>query len=228
MWRIFFVLLLLSGCSGTVVERGIFHKETATTYDEVLWRGVEQQKTDTSCGAAAVTIILKGHYGLKVTEPEIYKRFLNWVKVEKGTEAQHRSVMDGAALEELFWFIKKEIKYEVWAYSKKEKDPWEKLSIATQFRPGIVYVEPLGYKHFAVLRGLRGDWVFLADPQRGNIKLRIDDFAKEWVNQWVLFIEDPKNKGSRDPLAVDDIDVERSWLPPNVRKEIFQERRSPN
>ena len=34
-------------------------------------------------------------------------------------------------------------------------------------RPVIVFIKPFGYAHFAVLRGIRGDRVHLADPSLG-------------------------------------------------------------
>jgi uncharacterized protein len=46
--------------------------------------------------------------------------------------------------------------------------------------PVIVFVQPLGYKHFAVLRGIDRGRVFLADPARGNLRMSIGRFLSEW------------------------------------------------
>jgi uncharacterized protein len=46
--------------------------------------------------------------------------------------------------------------------------------------PVIVFVQPMGYKHFAVLRGVDRGRVFLADPVRGNLRMSIGRFLAEW------------------------------------------------
>jgi predicted double-glycine peptidase len=46
--------------------------------------------------------------------------------------------------------------------------------------PVIVYLEPREYRHFAVLRAVRNGMVYLADPARGNMRMRIDQFLDEW------------------------------------------------
>ena len=48
--------------------------------------------------------------------------------------------------------------------------------------PVIVFIEPRGYKNFAVMRGFRGDRVHLADPSRGNIRMPAYRFQDSW---WV-------------------------------------------
>ena len=46
--------------------------------------------------------------------------------------------------------------------------------------PVIVFIQPLGYKHFAVLRGVDRGRVFLADPARGNLRMSMARFVGEW------------------------------------------------
>jgi predicted double-glycine peptidase len=46
--------------------------------------------------------------------------------------------------------------------------------------PVLVFVHPLDYKHFAVLRGIDRGRVYLADPSRGNLRMSLARFAKEW------------------------------------------------
>ncbi|MGH8651117.1 MAG: cysteine peptidase family C39 domain-containing protein [Gammaproteobacteria bacterium] len=52
--------------------------------------------------------------------------------------------------------------------------------------PVIVHVQPFGYHHFAVLRGVAGDRVYLADPGRGNLRMSIARFLDEWAG--VVFV----------------------------------------
>jgi hypothetical protein len=52
--------------------------------------------------------------------------------------------------------------------------------------PVLVFVEPRGYKHFAVLRGIDRGRIFLADPSRGNLRMSISRFLREWHG--VIFV----------------------------------------
>ncbi|HET9360819.1 MAG TPA: cysteine peptidase family C39 domain-containing protein, partial [Vicinamibacterales bacterium] len=59
----------------------------------------------------------------------------------------------------------------------------------------IVFIEPRGYKHFAVLRGVRGDRVYLADPSRGNVRMPVHTFLDSWVQddgKGIIFVVEPK------------------------------------
>jgi hypothetical protein len=38
------------------------------------------------------------------------------------------------------------------------------------------------YKHFAVLRGVRSDRVYVADPSSGNVRLTIPCFLSQWTD----------------------------------------------
>jgi len=46
-------------------------------------------------------------------------------------------------------------------------------------RPVIVYLEPGGKKHFSVLKKVKGDKVYLADPAKGNIRIELYRFLEE-------------------------------------------------
>ncbi len=62
--------------------------------------------------------------------------------------------------------------------------------------PVIVYIEPRGYKHFAVLRAIQGDRVFLADPSRGNIRMPLHTFLDSWLQddrKGIIFAIEPKS-----------------------------------
>jgi predicted double-glycine peptidase len=73
--------------------------------------------------------------------------------------------------------------------------------------PVIVFIEPRGYKHFAVLRGVRGDRVYLADPSRGNIRMPMYAFLDSWLQddgKGIIFVVEPKapQPGGVAPLAL--------------------------
>ena len=60
--------------------------------------------------------------------------------------------------------------------------------------PVIVFIQPRGYKHFAVLRGIKGDRVFLADPSLGNIRMPLYRFLESWLDEsgtGIIFAVEP-------------------------------------
>ena len=61
--------------------------------------------------------------------------------------------------------------------------------------PVIVFIEPRGYKHFAVLRGVQGDRAYLADPSRRNMRQPMYAFLHDWVRDGgtgIIFVVEPK------------------------------------
>jgi hypothetical protein len=61
--------------------------------------------------------------------------------------------------------------------------------------PVIVFIEPRGYEHFAVLRGMRDDRVYLADPSRGNIRMPAYRFLEDWLQddgRGIIFVVEPR------------------------------------
>jgi len=73
--------------------------------------------------------------------------------------------------------------------------------------PVIVFIKPFGYEHFAVLRGTKGDRVYLADPSRGNLRQPAYRFLHDWVGEdgkGIVFVVEPmQGLPSRpSPLAV--------------------------
>jgi predicted double-glycine peptidase len=61
--------------------------------------------------------------------------------------------------------------------------------------PVIVFIQPRGYEHFAVLRGVRADRVYLADPSRGNIRMPGYAFLDDWLQDdgtGIIFVVEPE------------------------------------
>ena len=142
------------------------------TWKELRDQHVIKQKLDASCGAAALTTLMAHYFGEKISEQEILDVLK--VRTDKLTEEERRRKKKSG-------FSLLDLKYA--AQQKGYKAAGFKLTIE-QLRqlaaPVIVYVEPFGYHHFAVLRGIAGDRVFLADPSRGNLTMNIAHFVDEY------------------------------------------------
>lgn len=142
------------------------------TWKELRDQYVVKQKLDASCGAAALTTLMAHYFGEKISEQEILDVLK--VRTEKLTEEERNHKKKSG-------FSLMDLKYA--AQQKGYKAAGFKLTIE-QLRklkaPVIVYVEPFGYHHFAVLRGIEGDRVFLADPSRGNLRMSVAHFKDEY------------------------------------------------
>jgi uncharacterized protein len=133
---------------------------------------VVKQRLDYSCGAAALATLITQYYGQNVTEQKILD-LLN-VEVRKlPPEALQRKKTMGFSLLDL-----KHAALSLGFDAAGFELPLEKLSELAA--PVIVFVRPMGYHHFAVLRGIIGDRVFLADPGRGNLRMSLGRFGEEY------------------------------------------------
>ncbi|MNJ49402.1 Lactococcin-G-processing and transport ATP-binding protein LagD [compost metagenome] len=72
--------------------------------------------------------------------------------------------------------------------------------------PAIVPIEYAGFKHFVVVRDVRDDHVFVADPALGNISFTRARFEAVW-DQNVVFIVYPGDKPSLNALALNERDL---------------------
>lgn len=131
-----------------------------------------RQQLDFSCGAAALATLMSYYYGEQTSEQELLD--LLDIQIEKLTPEQiARKKRSGFSLLDL-----KNV-----AQQKGYRGAGFQLSLA-QLRqlvaPVIVYLHPSDYHHFAVLRGIAGDRVFLADPSRGNLRMSTARFLSEY------------------------------------------------
>ncbi len=153
-----------TGAKETIVKRH--------TLKELRDQYVVKQQLDYSCGAAALATLMVYYYGENTSEKEILE-LLNARLKTMTEEEQARKTTIGFSLLDL----------KVVAQQKGYQAAGFKLSVdqlPQLLAPVIVHLRPLGYYHFAVLRGVAGDRVYLADPARGNLRMSIERFLDEW------------------------------------------------
>jgi len=151
---------------------------TRHTLKELRDQYIVKQQLDYSCGAAALATLMTYYFGDKTSEQETLQR-LSDVLANLSEEQLARKKRIGFSLLDL----------KIVAQQKGYDAAGFKLTL-DQLRqlvaPVIVYVHPLGYHHFAVLRGIAGDRVFLADPGRGNLRMSLARFSEEYGG--VIFV----------------------------------------
>jgi uncharacterized protein len=149
------------------------------TLKQLRDRYVIKQALDYSCGAAALATLLIYYYGDMTSEAEI----LNMLKEDLTPAELAIKTERGFSLLDL----KKVAQKKGYRAAGFKLTPEQLTRLVA---PVIVFVEPLDYKHFAVLRGVRNGMVHLADPARGNLRMRIDQFAG-YGNEWqegIIFV----------------------------------------
>jgi predicted double-glycine peptidase len=154
---------------------------------ELRDQGVVRQRYDYSCGSAALATLLT--YGLNdpVGETELLRTLTEPLSPDELAALQKR----GLSLLEL----------QRLAQARGYRAQGFRLhgsQLARLSRPVLVFIKPHGYEHFAVLKGLRGDRVQLADPSLGNVRMPLYRFLDMWADasgQGVIFaVERPSGQ----------------------------------
>lgn len=155
----------------------------ATSMKDLRDRNVVKQRYDFSCGAAALATLLNYGFGDKVTERQLLEELYALLSEEEkiGVRASGFSLLH-------LQRVAQARAYNAQGF-RLEPD-----QLAMLGGPVIVYIEPRGYQHFAVLRGVRGDRVYLADPSRGNIRMPTYTFLESWLQDdgtGIIFVVEP-------------------------------------
>jgi predicted double-glycine peptidase len=156
----------------------------ARSWKDMRDAGVVRQAFDYSCGAAALATLLTA------ADSGVDERSI-LLEVLEGLSEQEKSETLEAGLSLL----------DLKRVSEARGHRAEGYRVDAEFllqitRPVIVFIKPQGYRHFAVLRGIRGDRIFLADPARGNIRLPAWKFLEMWQEEdgkGVIFVVGAKS-----------------------------------
>lgn len=134
--------------------------------------GVVKQRFDYSCGSAALATLLT--YGLNdpVDELTLMRTLLEPLSPDELAALQKK----GLSLLHLQGLAQKR-------GHKAQGFRLHASQLAKISRPVIVHIKPGGYEHFAVLKGVRGDRVYLADPSLGNVRMPLYRFFDMWADE---------------------------------------------
>ena len=125
-----------------------------------------EQKTDFSCGAAALATILRQGYWLDVDEEHVIKGML--VNADQDlVRTQGFSMLDMKRYLESIGMRARG--YKIGADT-----------LTTVKIPVVVLLDIRGYKHFVVMQRAEKDWIYIGDPVLGNKRYSRDDFLAGW------------------------------------------------
>ncbi|MFP6728766.1 MAG: C39 family peptidase [Alphaproteobacteria bacterium] len=145
------------------------------------------QRYDYSCGSAALATLMGYGYGQPIGEREILMAVFETLSGEAETARRDKglSLLDLQRVAEANGFSAQGFKVAA-----------DQLTALKG--PVIVFISPGGYDHFAVLKGIRGDRVYLADPSRGNLREPAYRFLDSWLGddgKGVIFAIQPDGDG---------------------------------
>jgi predicted double-glycine peptidase len=154
-------------------------------------RNVVKQRYDFSCGAAALATILQYGFGDEVTELQLLDELFGLLSEEEEEDVRR----EGFSLLHL-QRVAQARGYNAEGFRLRPEQ------LALLGGPVVVYIEPRGYEHFAVLRGVRGDRAYLADPSRGNIRMPLYQFLDSWLQDegtGIIFAVEPTTGLADEP-----------------------------
>jgi predicted double-glycine peptidase len=179
------MLLLMCGCALSTSHGprfsagGVVISAPVTSAKEIKWHNVSRQGLDISCGPAALATIINYYIGDSVSEMEIISHMLrtsDMTKIKKIRDRQAFSLLD----------LKR------YAEARGYRAAGYRLSIhdlTALGKPAIIPIETLGYRHFVVFKGVKGDRVYLADPAFGNTTMRYPHFLYIWKQRVALVMD---------------------------------------
>ena len=193
-------LIVLSAIASSAqigIGSGLRADAPARSLKDLRDQNIVKQRYDFSCGGAALATLLRFGFAEDVTERQILADMFGLLQTEEEKKDRRNTGFSLFDLQQV-------------AQSRGYNAQGFRLvpeQLTQLAGPVIVYIEPRGYKHFAVLRGVSGDRVYLADPSRGNIRLPAYRFLKDWLQKdgkGIIFVVEPKTglPDKKTPLAL--------------------------
>jgi len=172
------------------------------TWKDYRDRNIVKQQRDFSCGAAALATIGKYYWGDDLTEQQV----LTVIENNLTDELLKERIENGLAISDL-----RLAAVELGYLSTIGRLDLEKIRRAKV--PLIVALRLKEFDHFVVVRGFSDGWVYLADPSRGNIRIPVQKFEKQWIENAVLVVvKKGKTQSDETKLNITDDERTKGWL----------------
>lgn len=189
--------LAAPGLAQVTIGPGLRADRPALSLKDLRDQNLVRQQFDFSCGAASLATVLRYGFGDNVTERQLLIEMFESLPEDEQAirQAEGFSLLD----------LQRAAQTRGYNAEGFRLEPGQLEMLAG---PVIVFIEPRGYAHFAVLKGLRGGRAYLADPSRGNIRMPVYAFLEDWLQEdgrGVIFVVEPgTGLGGRDmPLTLD-------------------------
>jgi len=160
--------------SNVNIGGGNYYSVPLTSLKKSKLHSIEIQQYDFSCGSAALASLLTFHYRKPVAEKDVFL-----VMFKDGDQA--KIMREGFSMLDMKEYLEK-----IGMAADGYKVGLDKL--ADLDLPVITVVETKGYKHFVIIKGIKGDRVLIGDPAAGNRIEKRSDFESHW-DKAVLIIK---------------------------------------
>jgi len=173
-----------TGCSTTeravpLSSAGVIFEKPVKTWCDFRDRNIAVQGSDYSCGSAALTTLMRYYFKDSVSEDKVLKQLWNQMSPEDRKDRKK----NGFTLLDL-----QKAAVGMGYQAVGLRPTFRELKELTDNGPILIHVVSNGQKHFAILKGVREDRLYLADPTRGNIRLSLEDFSEEWATGTALVL----------------------------------------
>lgn len=183
-------------------------------YQYYKYKHIVHQAFDYSCGSAALTTVLQFHLGLAVTEKDAMEGMLEHGERDKIIARRGFSLLDMKRYVATLGSDSGGFKADI--------DDLAKLD-----QPAIVPIDYAGFKHFVVVKGIRDNHVYIADPSAGNIAFSVAEFKTLWDKGTLFVIYPSKTRPTvQSSLALSDHDL--GVIAPDLVREDVALRRVDN
>ena len=136
------------------------------SWRDMPFRTVVRQRYDMSCGSAAIATLLTHHYGRPIDEARVFTAMY-----EAGDQAAIRT--RGFSLLDMQRYL---------AGRGLQADGY-RLGLSELERtrtPAVAMIETNGFRHFVVIKGVRGGRVLVGDPALGLMIYPRAEFERRW------------------------------------------------
>ena len=159
--------LLFTSCVGALPEG-------RATWDQERYGEIVTQNLDNSCGLAALLTIMRYHFhDVRFDEQKLFAEFVQHAT----TEQLGKAMKEGLSLVEL-----EQLAASVGYTVRRKRFDMQELERTATYAPVLVFLRIGALPHFAVVRGVSKDIVWLADPARGNVYHTRSTFLGEWAS----------------------------------------------
>ncbi len=147
--------------------------QPVTSLLELRQKNVVMQEWDLSCGAAALTTLLRYQHGFDLTEKEVATTLID--RKEYIANPDLLKIKQGFSLLDLKRYTDG-LGLSGNGYGQLD------LNNLIEMAPLLVPVNLDGYKHFVVFRGVAGSRILVADPAWGNRIMSRQVFLDAWID----------------------------------------------
>ena len=136
------------------------------SWQAMRFDGMVRQRTDFSCGAAALATVFSAGFGRRTTEQQVLVNMLSLANPDIVREK-------GFSLLDMKRYVR--------TIGMQGEGYQVNYDALLQMRvPGIALINVKGYKHFVVIRRASRDFIAIADPAIGNRTISRRQFERSW------------------------------------------------